>query len=48
MVEDSKPSISRSSACAMSIRLSPAETSKVCSAPSLSMKVTCNLQCPVN
>ena len=38
------PSISRSSAWAMSIRLSPAATSKLCSAPSLSMKVTCNLR----
>lgn len=37
------PSISRSSAWAMSIRLSPAATSKLCWAPSLSMKVTCNL-----
>lgn len=37
------PSISRSSAWAMSMRLSPAEASKVCSAPSLSMKVTCSL-----
>lgn len=38
------PSISRSSAWAMSIRLSPAETSNVCSEPSLSMKVTCSLE----
>lgn len=37
------PSISISSDCAISSRLSPFATSKVCSSPSLSMNVTLSL-----